>query len=48
MRTVVDAVRLREHGWKDGDIESRLGVKEGFMKKLGNRGLLRHVMTGED
>ncbi|KAH8169262.1 hypothetical protein LIA77_11388 [Sarocladium implicatum] len=48
VRTVVDAVRLRDNGWSDGDIEKRLGVKEGFMKKLGRKGLLRHVMTGED
>lgn len=48
VRTVVDAVRMRENGWKAGDIESRLGVQEGFMKRLGNKSVIRHVMTGTD
>lgn len=48
IRTVVDAVRLRDNGWKDGDIEAKLGVQDGFVKRLGKNSAVRHVMTGSD
>lgn len=48
VRTVVDAVRLRDNGWKSADIEARLGLQAGFMERLGKKPVLRHVVTGED
>lgn len=48
VRTVVDAVKLRDSGWKAADVEARLGLQEGFLGRLGKKQVVRHVTTEDE
>ncbi|KAM0418704.1 hypothetical protein ACHAPT_012403 [Fusarium lateritium] len=45
MRTVVDAMKLRDRGVADREIESRLRIQPGLLGKLGQQGILSHVTS---
>ncbi|CAM1510102.1 Fc.00g004370.m01.CDS01 [Cosmosporella sp. VM-42] len=45
MRTVVDAVKLRDHGMPHKDIETRLRIQPGLLDTLGRKGILSHVTS---
>jgi hypothetical protein len=47
IETVVKAVRLREQGVADGDVETRLGLERGTAGRLGGRGVVEWVRPGE-
>jgi hypothetical protein len=43
MRTLLDALRLRDRGMPLSDIERRLGLEARLLNKLGRQGIVRHV-----
>jgi hypothetical protein len=43
MRTLLDALRLRDRGMSLSDIERRLGLESKLLNKLGRQGVIRHV-----
>ncbi|KAM5342819.1 hypothetical protein ACJ41O_013785 [Fusarium nematophilum] len=45
MRTVVDAMKLRDHGVAEKEIESRLRIQPGLLRRLGPKGILSHVTS---
>ncbi|KAJ4327917.1 hypothetical protein N0V84_001590 [Fusarium piperis] len=45
MRTVVDAMKLRDRGVADKEIESRLRIQPGLLGRLGPQGILSHVTS---
>lgn len=48
VRGLVEAVRMREKGWADADIEDKLRLQEGVVSRLGNKKLVKHLATGTD
>ncbi|KAF7563257.1 hypothetical protein G7046_g874 [Stylonectria norvegica] len=45
MRTVVDAIKLRDHGQSPREIEIKLRIQPGLLDKLGRQGILSHVTS---
>ncbi|KAF4472657.1 hypothetical protein FALBO_441 [Fusarium albosuccineum] len=45
MRTVVDAMKLRDRGVADEEIESRLRIQPGLLARLGRQGTFSHVTS---
>lgn len=43
MRTLIDAMKMRDIGIANSDIETRLALRAGSIEKLGRRGLLSHL-----
>lgn len=43
MRTVVDAIKLRDHGVPQQEIESRLRIQPGLLSRFGRPDILKHV-----
>ncbi|KAF4121764.1 hypothetical protein GMORB2_1603 [Geosmithia morbida] len=45
MRTLIDAIRLLDHGVPRAEIEKKLHMKHGLLNKLGRPGILSHETT---
>ncbi|KAI5457963.1 hypothetical protein BGZ63DRAFT_407277 [Mariannaea sp. PMI_226] len=45
MRTVVDAMKMRDHGLADQEIEKRLRIQPGLLQRVGRQSGLSHVTS---
>lgn len=45
IRTIVDAIQMRDRGIPQKDIEARLGIQPGLLNNIGNQNVLSHITS---